>query len=182
MTKIGLTVILGCLLLSLVHGLQEPRCDSIGYGQPQPASCNKLIPNQFPPGNFVSRFFGLETFNKPRGISTNQFAHRIRLPFFRENCRWSSFFKVCCGLLTVVLDGCKIAFLAIRFLNGSVSYDTSSWGSIRDKAQRLRSTCCGAPHAESQGGNLVVGEFSTFHSSQPYSLPLYAQVIILGLL
>ena len=165
MNKIGLIVILTWLPLSIVYGLPEPRCDLIGYGQPQPASCTKLIPNQFPPGSFVSRFFGLETFNKPREITTNQFAHRIALPFFRGNGRWSPSFRACFGLLTVILEGCKVAFLAIRFLNGSVSYDTSSWGSIRGEAQRLRSTCCGASHAESQGGNLVVGEFSKVQRS-----------------
>ena len=165
MTKISLVVILTWLLLSIVHGFQQPRCDSIGYGRPQLASCIELIPNQFPPGNFVSRFFGLETSNRPREITTNQFAHRIVLPFFRENGRWSSSIRVCCGLLTVILDGCKIAFLAIRFLNGSVSYDTSSWGSIRAEAQRLSSTCCGALYAQSRGGNLVVGGFSKFQWS-----------------
>ena len=180
MTKIGLTVILTWLLLSIVHGFPEARCDSIGYGRPEPTSCMKLIPNQFPPGNLVSRFFGLETSNKPREITTNQFAHRIALPFFRGNGQWSSSFKVCCGLLTVLLDGCKIAFLAIRFVNGSVSYDTSSWGIIRHEAEQLRITCSGASYANSQGGNLVVGEFSRFLRS--HGLPLYAQVTILGLL
>ena len=165
MTKIGLRVILTWLLLSIVHGLQDCRCDSIGYGRPQPASCKKLIPSQFPPGSFVGRFFSLETSNKPREITTSQFAHRIALPFFRENGPWSSSFRVHCGLLTVISDGCKIAFLAIRFRNGSVSYDTSSWGSIRGEADRLRSTCSGAVYAESEGGNLVVGEFSKFQRS-----------------
>lgn len=165
MTKIGFIVILTWLLLSIVHGFQECRCDSLGYGQPQPASCTRLIPNQFPPGRVVSRLFGLETFNRPREITTNQFAHRIVLPFFRENGWWPSSFRVCCGLLTVILDGCKIALLAIRFLNGSVSYDTSSWGSIRGEAQRLRNICCGAFQAGPQGGVLVVGEFSEFKRS-----------------
>ena len=165
MTKIGLIVILTWLLLSIVHGYLRYRCDSIGYGQPQPAACMELIPNRFPPGSFVSRFFGLETSNKPREITTNQFAHRIALPFFRENGQSSSFFRICCGLLTVILDGCKIAFLAIRFLNGSVSYDTSSWGNIRHEAELLRITCSGTVHAESQGGNLVVGEFERYQSS-----------------
>ena len=160
MTKICLIVIVTWLLLSIVHAFQEPRCDSIGYGRPQPASCMELIPNQFPPGNFVSRFFGLETSNKPREITTNQFAHRIALPFFRENGRFSSSFNICCSLLTVVLDGCKIALLAIRYINGRISYDTSSWANIRGEAEHLRITCSGTFDTTSQGGNLVVGEFS----------------------
>lgn len=61
----------------------------------------------------------------------------------------------------IVLDGCKMAFLAIRFLNGSVSYDTSAWEDIRSEAQRLK-RLCGAFAAAPLGGNLVVGEFEYF--------------------
>ena len=165
MTRIGLIVILTWLQLSIVYGFHQFQCDSLGYGRPQPVSCSSLIPNRFPPGSFVSRFFGLETFNKPRGITTNQFTHRITLPFFRENGRFSSSLRVHCGLLTVIVDGCKIALLAVRFLNGSISYDTSSWGNIRGEAERLRSRCCGWSPAESQGGNMVVGEFSKLQRS-----------------
>ena len=158
----GLVFVLTWLLFSIVHGFHEFQCDSLGYGRPQPASCSSLIPNRFPPGSFVSRFFSLETFNKPRGITTNQFAHRIPLPFFRENGWYSSSFRVYYSLLTVIVDGCKIALLAVRFINGSVSYDTGSWASIRGEAERLRSRCCSASQAESQGGNMVVGKFGKF--------------------
>ena len=58
----------------------------------------------------------------------------------------------------IVLDGCKIAFLAIRYLNGSVSYDISAWEDIRSEAQRLKRSC-GAFTTTPLGGNLVVGEF-----------------------
>lgn len=62
-----------------------------------------------------------------------------------------------------VLDGCKMAFLAIRFLNGSISYDTSAWEDIRSEAQRLKRSC-GAFTAAPLGGNLVVGEFEYFRN------------------
>ena len=55
-------------------------------------------------------------------------------------------------------DGCKMAFLAIRFINGSVSSDTATWLDIRDEAQRLK-RLCGAFATTPVGGNLVVGGF-----------------------
>ena len=55
-------------------------------------------------------------------------------------------------------DGCKMAFLAIRFTNGSVSSDTGTWLNIRDEAQRLK-RLCGAFASTPIGGNLVVGGF-----------------------
>ena len=76
-------------------------------------------------------------------------------------------------------DGCKIAFLAVRFLNGSISYDTSTWEQIRGEAQRLKRSCGGFAPALS-GGNVVVGEVLS-HTNKSYGLPLFAQVIILGL-
>ena len=165
MTKIGLKVILTWLLLSIVHGLQEPRCDLNGYGRPYPFSCEIMISRRFPITSIQKRFFGLETSDKPMGITKTQFAKRIALPFFGEFGRWSSSFRVCCGLLTVILEGCKMAFLAIRFRNGSVSYDTSSWREIDYETLRLKSTCVGANWTLSRGGNLVVGEFSIFQRS-----------------
>ena len=165
MTKIGLRVILTWLLLSIVHGFQEPRCDLIGYGQPYPTDCQIMIGRRFPIHSIQKRFFGLETSNKPREITKTQFAKRIALPFFGEYGRWSSSFRVCCGLLTVILETCKMAFLAIRFLNGSVSYDTSSWRDIHGETRRLKSTCVGTDYTVSRGGNLVVGEFSIFQRS-----------------
>lgn len=65
-----------------------------------------------------------------------------------------------------------MAFLAIRFRNGSVSYDTSSWRVIDEELHRLESTCVGTNYALSRGGNLVVGEFSIFQRKS-YDLPLY---------
>ena len=59
----------------------------------------------------------------------------------------------------IILDGCKIAFLAIQYLNGSVSYDTSIWADIRNEAQRLKRSC-GAFATAPLGGNLVVGELT----------------------
>ena len=50
-----------------------------------------------------------------------------------------------------------MALLAIRFLDGKVSYDTSSRADIRNDAQRLK-RLCGAFAAAPLGGNLVVGE------------------------
>ena len=55
-------------------------------------------------------------------------------------------------------DGCKMALLAVRFINGSISSDTGSWGSIRNEAQRLKRVC-GAFASTPVGGNLVVGGF-----------------------
>lgn len=170
MTKIGLRVILTWLLLSIVHGLQEPRCDLNGYGQPHESFCQIAIDRKFPITSMVKRFFGLETSEKPGGITKAAFAKRIALPFFGEFGRWSSSFRVCCGLLTVILASCKMAFLAIRFRNGSVSYDTSSWRVIYEELHRLESTCVGANWTLSRGGNLVVGEFSIFQRKS-YDLP-----------
>lgn len=161
MTRLGFKVLVTYLLLVIVHGdaRSRPRCDSHAYGQPRSASCTKLILDAFPVEGPLSRFFSLKNTAKPEGITRLQFSRRVALPFLRENGRCSSYFKVCRGLLlTTVLDGCKIAFLAIRFLNGSVSYDTSAWEDIRSEAQRLRRSC-GAFPATPLGGNLVVGGF-----------------------
>ena len=160
MNRFGLKIIVTCLLLSIAHGYARPnpRCDSYGYGQPPPASCAKLILDEIPSEGPAIRFFSLRTFIKPQGITRMQFSRRIALPYLRGNSRWSSRFKVCHDLLTIVLDACKVAFLAIRFLNGSVSYDTSSWENIRSEAQRLERSC-GNFAAAPVGGNLVVGEF-----------------------
>ena len=164
MTKFGLTLTVTCLLLSIVHSSQTPRCDSIGYGRPQPDSCTELISDSFPQANVYSRYFGLKTSSKPPKITRAQFARRVALPVLRENGQWSSRSKVCCGLLTVVLEGCKIAFLAIRFVNGSVSYDTTSWADMRNEADRLQNVC-GTYPPTLPGGNVVVGEFNIFHTS-----------------
>ena len=61
-------------------------------------------------------------------------------------------------------DGCKMAFLAIRFINGSISSDTGTWLDIRDEAQRLKRVC-GAFAAAPIGGNLVVGGSFLNHPS-----------------
>ena len=50
-----------------------------------------------------------------------------------------------------------MALLAIRFLDGNISYDTGTRADIRDDAQRLK-RLCGAVAAAPLGGNLVVGE------------------------
>ena len=163
MTSFGLSVIVTCILLSIVHGNHKPRCDSHDYGQPQPASCTELILDEIA-NDRISRLFSLSTYTRPEGITTNQFRRRIELPFLRENGRGSSYFKACRHLLIIIPDGCKIAFLAIRFLNGSVSYDTSIWADIRNEAQRLKRSC-GAFATAPLGGNLVVGKITIILSS-----------------
>lgn len=158
MTSFGLSVIVTCLLLSIVYGSHKPRCDSHGYGQPQPASCTELILDEIA-NDQISRLFSLNTYTRPDGITTNQFRRRIELPFLRENGRGRHTSRACPHLLMIILDGCKIAFLAIRFLNGSVSYDTSIWADLRNEAQRLKRSC-GAFATAPLGGNLVVGELT----------------------
>lgn len=129
------------LLVSIVHGINSPRCDSNSYGQPQPNWCTQLILKEIPIIGGLDRLFSLRTSIKPKGISKAQFSNRVELPFLREN------------------DGCKIAFLAVRFLNGSISYDTSTWNHVRSEAQRLKRSC-GISATAPLGGNLVVGDHS----------------------
>ena len=76
-------------------------------------------------------------------------------------------------------DGCKMAFLAIRFINGSISSDTGTWLDIRDEAQRLK-RLCGAFPTTLVGGNLVVGGFFK-QSERDQGLPSRTQVMVLGL-
>ena len=77
----------------------------------------------------------------------------------------------------IISDGCKIAFLAVRFFNGSISYDTSTWDDIREEAQGLKRICGVYPSAP-LGGNLVVGK-AVNDTRESYGLS--AQVTILGL-
>lgn len=140
MTKFGFGIIVATVLLyAFVHGNRRPRCDSNSYGQPDSFSCKELILDEIP-DNLVSRYFSLVTTVKPDGIKTRQFAMRVALPYLREN------------------DGCKMAFLAIRFINGSISSDTSRWLNIRDETLRLN-RLCGAFATAPTGGNLVVGDY-----------------------
>ena len=76
-------------------------------------------------------------------------------------------------------DGCKIAFLAVLFLNGRISYDTGTWEDIGSEVQRLKHSCQGSSGAF-VGGNLVVGG-SVDYSENLHGLLWFAQVIILGL-
>lgn len=159
MTRVGLWIILTSLLLSLVHGDSRPRCDSHGYGQPQPASCTDLILNKIPTDHrFNRRLFSLKKTIQPDDITKAQWSHRVELPFLRENGQFSKKKSTCRRQLMTILEGCKIAFLAVRFLNGSISYDTTTWEDIHSEAQRLERSCGGFPTAP-LGGNLVVGEF-----------------------
>ena len=77
----------------------------------------------------------------------------------------------------IISDGCRIIFSAVRFVNGSISYDTSTWDDIRGEAQRLKRLCGDLPSAP-LGGNLVVGKVVN-DTRESYGLS--AQVTILGL-
>lgn len=146
------------ILLSTVHGYNRPRCDSHGYGKPQPDFCHQLILNEIPIDNRLTRLFSLRTSIKPEDITKAQWSERVELPFLRKNGQYSRLFQVCCRQLMTILDGCGVALLAVRFLNGSISYDISTWEEIRDDTQRLKRSCGGFTVAP-LGGNLVVGEF-----------------------
>ena len=74
--------------------------------------------------------------------------------------------------------GCKIAILAIRFLNGSISYDTSRWDQVRAGAHRVNRVCNGGSATHPSGGNLVIGELEAVLES--HGLLIYGKVIILG--
>ena len=83
-------------------------------------------------------------------------------------------FRVDWRQLMTDLDGCKIAFLAIRYLSGSISYDTSTWQDIRGETQRLKRSCDGFPSAPS-GGYLVVGELAN-----PYYGVIWLTIVCTG--
>ena len=125
----------------------------------------------------LNRLFSLKTSIKPEDITESEWSDRVELPFLRENGQYLRQFKAWRSQLITVLDGCKIAFLAIRFLNGSISYDTSTWGDVRSEAQRLKRSCLVKPHS---GGNLVVGKFVE-HTKELYGLPSSVQGSTLGL-
>ena len=163
MTNFGFGIIVAILLsYTLVDGRETPRCDSASYGQPHSFSCTELILDEIP-DNLASGFFSLETSVKPDGITRTQFRNRVALPYLRENGRcfvmklWA-YGRSANPVDRTFPDGCKMAFLAIRFTNGSVSSDTGTWSDIRDEAQRLK-RLCGAFATTPIGGNLVVGGF-----------------------
>ena len=155
-TKYASWIMVTSLLLFGVYGDNRPRCDSHGYGQPQQKSCTKLILNEVSIDNRITRLFSLKISIKPEDISMEQFSFRVELPFLRENGQYLLSDEACLHQLIIILDGCKIALLAVRFLNGSISYDTSTWEDIRNEAQRLK-RLCGESSTAQAGGNLVAG-------------------------
>ena len=59
--------------------------------------------------------------------------------------------------MLIILDGCRIALLAIHFLDGDAVNDTSTRADIQGDAQHLE-RFCGAFSAAPLCGNLVVGK------------------------
>lgn len=161
MNKVSICIFVTSLLISTIHGYNTPECNYAEYGQIQSDSCTDLILDLVPFYR-ATRLFSLRASTRPIDITKWQWSNRVELPFFRENGQWLSGFKTCRHQLKIDLERCKLALLAFRFINGSISYDTSRWVNIRDEAQHLKRTCGAFGTA---GGNLIVGELAD-HTKQ----------------